>query len=113
MSGEDYSAEISIRNTIKQETKVLYEITIEVSFNRIIPLNPHSNPLPLTQAGPYSWKCFHRYSDFADLHEKLVNERGLKKDLLPKKKVKRMHLIMAEQCIALHQKTNSVSTSVR
>lgn len=87
MSEDDYVAVISIRNTQKQDTTVVYEITIEVSWSTQLPLKPRLITETIIQAGPHSWKCFHRYRDFADLNEKLVNDRGLAKDLLPKKKV--------------------------
>ena len=39
------------------------------------------------EVGSVSWKVFHRYKDFVDLHEKLVADHGVTKDLLPPKKV--------------------------
>lgn len=39
------------------------------------------------EVGPVSWKVRHRYSDFVSLHEVLVADHGVTKDLLPPKKV--------------------------
>ncbi|KAJ1521684.1 hypothetical protein ONE63_003327 [Megalurothrips usitatus] len=49
------------------ENYIVYHITVEV--------------------GLVSWRVTHRYKDFADLHEKLVADHGVTKDLLPPKKV--------------------------
>ncbi|GLH08908.1 Dynein assembly factor 1, axonemal homolog [Gryllus bimaculatus] len=37
--------------------------------------------------GSVSWKVQHRYNDFAELHDKLIVDHGVNKDLLPPKKV--------------------------
>lgn len=37
--------------------------------------------------GPVSWKVNHRYSDFVTLHEKLVMDHCVSKDILPPKKI--------------------------
>lgn len=39
------------------------------------------------EVGPVSWKVRHRYRDFVELHEILVADHGVTKDLLPPKKV--------------------------
>lgn len=39
------------------------------------------------EVGSVSWKVSHRYKNFVDLHEKLVADHGVAKDLLPPKKV--------------------------
>lgn len=39
------------------------------------------------EVGPVSWRVAHRYKDFVELHEKLVCDHGVTKDLLPPKKV--------------------------
>ena len=41
----------------------------------------------VVKVGPVQWNVFHRYSDFVELHEKLVGDHGVAKDLLPPKKV--------------------------
>lgn len=39
------------------------------------------------KVGIVKWTVKHRYSEFCDLHDKLVLEQSLSKDLLPPKKV--------------------------
>ncbi|XP_034245419.1 nischarin [Thrips palmi] len=39
------------------------------------------------EVGPVSWRVPHRYKDFVELHDKLVADHGVTKDLLPPKKV--------------------------
>lgn len=41
----------------------------------------------IIKVGPVQWNVLHRYSDFVELHEKLVVDHGVAKDLLPPKKV--------------------------
>lgn len=41
----------------------------------------------IVKVGFIQWNVLHRYSDFVDLHERLVNDHGVAKDLLPPKKV--------------------------
>lgn len=42
--------------------------------------------------GEVSWRVLHRYRDFQELHEKLVELVSVSKDLLPPKKVSGMLL---------------------
>lgn len=39
------------------------------------------------KVGPNTWNVLHRYSDFVELHDKVVADHGVAKDLLPPKKV--------------------------
>lgn len=39
--------------------------------------------------GDIQWKVDHRYSEFFDIHNQLIQEHGISKDLLPSKKVLR------------------------
>lgn len=39
------------------------------------------------RVGSISWTVLHRYNDFVDLHDKLVSDHGVAKDILPPKKV--------------------------
>ncbi|XP_047121120.1 nischarin [Schistocerca piceifrons] len=39
------------------------------------------------KVGDIEWKVQHRYNDFVELHEKLVTDNGVAKDILPPKKV--------------------------
>lgn len=39
------------------------------------------------RVGSVHWTVLHRFSDFVDLHEKLVSEHGVAKEWLPPKKV--------------------------
>ncbi|KAL0818876.1 hypothetical protein ABMA28_008192 [Loxostege sticticalis] len=39
------------------------------------------------RVGPVNWSVLHRYSDFVELHDKLVSDHGVAKELLPPKKV--------------------------
>lgn len=41
----------------------------------------------LVKVGGVQWTVWHRYSDFAELHERLMADHGVAKDLMPPKKV--------------------------
>ncbi|XP_069680393.1 nischarin-like [Periplaneta americana] len=43
--------------------------------------------LIMVRVGNVSWTVHHRYNDFVELHEKLVSDHGVAKDILPPKKV--------------------------
>lgn len=58
---------VTIPNVEKNDNVVVYMIKVRV--------------------GVISWTVLHRYSDFLDLHEKLVSDHGVAKDILPPKKV--------------------------
>ncbi|XP_059609143.1 nischarin [Phlebotomus argentipes] len=58
---------LSIPNIVETDGVTQYEIEVKI--------------------GEVSWRVFHRYRDFQELHEKLVSERSVSKDLLPPKKV--------------------------
>lgn len=40
----------------------------------------------IVKVGLVQWNVLHRYSDFVELHEKLVTDHGVAKELLPPKK---------------------------
>uniref|UniRef100_A0A6B2EBX2 Putative nischarin modulator of integrin alpha5 subunit action n=1 Tax=Phlebotomus kandelakii TaxID=1109342 RepID=A0A6B2EBX2_9DIPT len=58
---------LSIPNIVESDGVTQYEIVMKI--------------------GEVSWRVFHRYRDFQELHEKLVSDRSVSKDLLPPKKV--------------------------
>ncbi|KAG7309134.1 hypothetical protein JYU34_005056 [Plutella xylostella] len=58
---------VNIEDTSTKDSVTFYKITVKV--------------------GSVSWSVLHRYSDFVELHEKLVADHGVAKDLLPPKKV--------------------------
>lgn len=41
----------------------------------------------VVKVGPVQWDVYHRYSDFVELHDRLVSDYGVSKELLPPKKV--------------------------
>jgi hypothetical protein len=58
---------ISIPNAEKNDNIIVYMIVVRV--------------------GSISWTVLHRYNDFVELHEKLVSDHGVAKDILPPKKM--------------------------
>lgn len=64
-NGDD--TKITIPRIEEAEKCTLYEIQVEI--------------------GDIHWTVLHRYNDFVQLHEVLVTEHGVAKDLLPPKKV--------------------------
>lgn len=58
---------ISVNETFTKDNVTYYKITVKV--------------------GPVEWNVSHRYSDFVELHDKLVTDHEVAKDLLPPKKV--------------------------
>lgn len=58
---------VSIDDTCSKDSVTYYKITVKV--------------------GNVKWSVLHRYSDFVELHERLVTDHGVAKDLLPPKKV--------------------------
>ncbi|XP_063371110.1 nischarin [Cydia amplana] len=60
-------ASVSVDQTSSKETVTYYRITVKV--------------------GPVHWNVLHRYNDFVELHDKLVSNHGVTKELLPPKKV--------------------------
>ncbi|XP_073959510.1 nischarin-like isoform X2 [Choristoneura fumiferana] len=60
-------ASVNVDETSSKDTVTYYRITVRV--------------------GPVHWNVLHRYNDFVELHEKLVSNHGVAKELLPPKKV--------------------------
>ncbi|XP_063548255.1 nischarin [Cydia strobilella] len=60
-------ASVSVDQTSSRETITYYRITVKV--------------------GTVHWNVLHRYNDFVELHDKLVSNHGVAKELLPPKKV--------------------------
>ncbi|VVC94754.1 unnamed protein product [Leptidea sinapis] len=58
---------VTVEEAITKDSVTYYKIIVKVSF--------------------VQWDVWHRYSDFVELHDKLVNNYGVGKDLLPPKKV--------------------------
>ncbi|KAG6445518.1 nischarin [Manduca sexta] len=58
---------VSVDDTSTKDNVTYYKITVKV--------------------GPIHWYVLHRYSDFVELHDKLVSDHGVAKELLPPKKV--------------------------
>lgn len=58
---------LSVNETCTKENVTYYKITVKV--------------------GSVQWSVFHRYSDFVELHERLVSDYAVAKELLPPKKV--------------------------
>ncbi|XP_038207299.1 nischarin [Zerene cesonia] len=58
---------VNVDEAITKDSVTYYKIVVKVGF--------------------VQWDVWHRYSDFVELHDKLVNDFGVAKDLLPPKKV--------------------------
>lgn len=61
------SSTVTVEDTSTKDNVTYYKITVKV--------------------GPVHWNVSHRYSAFVELHEKLVSDHGVAKELLPPKKV--------------------------
>lgn len=60
-------SKLSVDEALTKENITYYKITVKV--------------------GSICWNVLHRYSDFVELHDKLVSDHGVAKELLPPKKV--------------------------
>uniref|UniRef100_A0A182MPK8 PX domain-containing protein n=1 Tax=Anopheles culicifacies TaxID=139723 RepID=A0A182MPK8_9DIPT len=58
-----------------------------ISIPRIITVDSVNYYEILVKCGQVMWTVNHRFRDFAELHDRLVSERGVSKDKLPPKKV--------------------------
>ncbi|KAI5645828.1 PX domain-containing protein [Phthorimaea operculella] len=67
------------------------------------------------KVGPVNWNVWHRYSDFVDLHNRLVADHGVAKDLLPPKKVIRNKTpkFVEQRREALHEYLKNVFNYLR
>ncbi|CAK1545483.1 unnamed protein product [Leptosia nina] len=62
-----HDSSVNIDEAITKDSVTYYKIVVKVNF--------------------VQWDVWHRYSDFVELHDKLVSDYGVVKDLLPPKKV--------------------------
>lgn len=60
-------ASVNVDETSSKDTVTYYKISVKV--------------------GPVHWNVLHRYNDFVELHDKLVSNHGVAKELLPPKKL--------------------------
>uniref|UniRef100_A0AAG5DIF2 PX domain-containing protein n=1 Tax=Anopheles atroparvus TaxID=41427 RepID=A0AAG5DIF2_ANOAO len=65
----------------------LHSNETSLSIPRIITVDSVNYYEILVKCGQVMWTVNHRYRDFADLHDRLVADRGVSKDKLPPKKV--------------------------
>lgn len=76
---------IDARHTMACFNNNRHETTVDIP--EVIPVDNYMSYHIIVKIGDIYWSVYHRYSDFAELHDKLVSEHSVPKDILPPKKV--------------------------
>uniref|UniRef100_A0A8B9D2I5 Nischarin n=1 Tax=Anser cygnoides TaxID=8845 RepID=A0A8B9D2I5_ANSCY len=76
--------DLASRKVEKNSLEILFVLTFGFSFTLHALFQVY---IIQVSVGSHQWTVKHRYSDFHDLHEKLVSEKKIDKNLLPPKKI--------------------------